>query len=63
MTTKLHEASSKHLSHRILRSVCGKVLTIELLPKKSQEHSEVDGTLPLVQHLVQLFVFNVKFTW
>lgn len=36
-------------------------LTIEFLPKKSQEHGEVDGALPLVQHLIQLLVFDIKF--
>lgn len=41
----------------------GRALTVEFLPKKSEKHREVDGTLPLIQHLVQLLVFDVELPW
>jgi hypothetical protein len=38
-------------------------LTIEFLPKQREENGEVDGTLPLVQHLIQLLILYVQLSW
>lgn len=63
--TKYHPTSSENLSSKkskdLFEYLC-KALTIEFLPKKSQEHSEVDGALPFIQHLIQLLVFDIKFS-
>lgn len=38
-------------------------LTIELLPKEREEDGEVDGTLPLLKHGVQLFFRDAYLPW
>lgn len=38
-------------------------LTIELLSEEREEDSEVDGTLPLLQHGVQLLFWDTHLPW
>lgn len=38
-------------------------LTIELLPEEREEDSEVDGTLPLLQHGIQLLFWHAHLPW
>lgn len=53
-----HHRKIKDLFERLWKS-----LTVEFLPKKTQEHGEVDWTLPLIQHPIQLLIADIKFPW